>query len=112
MYSQHFDDILNFDKTPVQYLVDKYQLKYQEVRNKLGKFGLEGHAHTIPIKDLSGGQKARVVFVDLSFKECHILFLDEPTNHLDIESIDALIHAINEFEGGVICVTHDARLIQ
>lgn len=44
--------------------------------------------------------------------EAHILFFDEPTNHLDIESIDALIFAINEFEGGVVCVTHDARLIQ
>jgi ATP-binding cassette subfamily F protein 1 len=62
MYSQHFQDLLDFEKSPVQYLVDKYDKKYQEVRNKLGKFGLEGHAHTIPIKDLSGGQKARVVF--------------------------------------------------
>lgn len=53
------------EKTPVQYLVDKYDKKYQEVRNKLGKFGLEGHAHTILMKDLSGGQKARVVFAGM-----------------------------------------------
>lgn len=45
--------------------VDKYDQKYQDVRNKLGRFGLEGHAHTIPIKDLSGGQKARVVFAGM-----------------------------------------------
>lgn len=62
MYHQHFADLLDFEKTPVQYLVDKYDKKYQEVRNKLGKFGLEGHAHTIPVGQLSGGQKARVVF--------------------------------------------------
>lgn len=52
-----------------------------------------------------------IVYSELSFMEAHVLFFDEPTNHLDIESIDALIHAINEFEGGVVCVTHDARLI-
>ena len=59
-----------------------------------------GHAHTIKIKALSGGQKARVVFADLSLREPDILILDEPTNNLDLESIDALADAINEFTGG------------
>ncbi|KAJ3625369.1 hypothetical protein Zmor_004286 [Zophobas morio] len=91
---------------------DEYDADYQSVRNKLGNFGLEGYAHEIPIKDLSGGQKARVVFAALYFMRPHVLFLDEPTNHLDIESIEALILAINEFTGGVVCITHDSRLIQ
>eukprot|EP00124_Ichthyophonus_hoferi_P000463 Ihof_evm15s17 gene=Ihof_evmTU15s17 len=111
-YHQHFDDLLPFDMSAVDYLKNKFDKTYQEVRNKLGKFGLEGHAHTVLIRDLSGGQKARVVFCDISFQEPHIMYLDEPTNHLDIESIDALIHAINAFEGGVVCVTHDARLVK
>jgi ATP-binding cassette, subfamily F, member 1 len=64
------------------------------------------------MKDLSGGQKARVALSDLIARAPDLLILDEPTNNLDIESIDALAEAINEFEGGVIIVSHDERLIR
>ena len=77
IYNQHFVDRLPMEEDPVTYLRRLFNEEtYQSVRNLLGKYGLEGHAHTIPIRDLSGGQKARVVFAELSLMAPHLLFLD------------------------------------
>ncbi|XP_041481317.1 ATP-binding cassette sub-family F member 1-like isoform X1 [Lytechinus variegatus] len=110
-YSQHSADQLTMDVSPVEYLQTKYNLQYQDSRKLLGRFGLVSHAHTIKTKDLSGGQKSRVAFADLCQSQPDVIILDEPTNNLDIESIDALAEAINNYTGGVIIVSHDARLI-
>ena len=64
-----------------------------------------------PIRNLSDGQKCRVAFAWVAWQNPHMLMLDEPTNHLDLESIDALADAIKKFNGGMILVSHDFRLI-
>lgn len=61
---------------------------------------------------LSGGQKSRVAFACLSLTNPHILILDEPSNHLDIEGMDALSQALQNFEGGVVMVSHDVTMLQ
>lgn len=65
-----------------------------------------------PIRNLSDGQKCRVCLAWLQPGRTPTCLLDEPTNHLDIETIDALADAINDFEGGLMLVSHDFRLIQ
>eukprot|EP00192_Tetraselmis_astigmatica_P006885 CAMPEP_0117674336 /NCGR_PEP_ID=MMETSP0804-20121206/14980_1 /TAXON_ID=1074897 /ORGANISM="Tetraselmis astigmatica, Strain CCMP880" /LENGTH=731 /DNA_ID=CAMNT_0005483191 /DNA_START=42 /DNA_END=2237 /DNA_ORIENTATION=+ len=113
-YSQHFVDQLAYDVSPVQYLMEKFPeagLKPEQMRAELGKFGLAGQHHLTPICKLSGGQKARVVFTAIKLSEPHILLLDEPTNNLDMQSIDALSEAIEDFEGGVVVISHDGQLL-
>ena len=99
-FDQHSAEHLDLNKSPVEYLQEKANLSYQVARQRLGQFGLAGHAHTIKIGDLSGGQKSRVALAELALMAPDVLILDEPTNNLDIESIDALAEAITEFEGG------------
>lgn len=113
-YNQHSADQLDEDKSAVDYLRNKFPELPQDLthwRQSVGRFGLTGNSQLCPISQLSDGQKARIVFCELSLTRPNMLLLDEPTNALDIETIDSLARAIKQFEGGVILVSHDFRLI-
>jgi ATP-binding cassette subfamily F protein 1 len=111
-FDQHAGEQFDLELTAVEHLRRTFNMPEQDTRKSLGSVGLPGRAHLIKMKDLSGGQKARVALSDLIARAPDVLILDEPTNNLDIESIDALAEAINHFEGGVIIVSHDERLIR
>ena len=97
-YDQHSSDQLNLDTDATSYLSEKYGIVEHEARKLLGQFGLESMAHKVNMRNLSGGQKARVSFVDVALAKPHVMILDEPTNNLDLESINALSIAIKEYQ--------------
>ncbi|KAJ8602225.1 hypothetical protein CTAYLR_003663 [Chrysophaeum taylorii] len=111
-FTQHFEDILDYSMTPLDWLMARYpELTREEARKWLGRYGTSGSVQQQVISQLSEGQKAKVVFCNMAKENAHMLLLDEPTNALDMEMIDALAAAINSFRGGVVLVSHDMRLI-
>ncbi len=87
------------------------KLPESRVRAHLGRFGLTGERAGTRIADLSGGEKARLLLAVITRDAPHLLLLDEPTNHLDVDAREALVQALNEYEGAVLLVSHDSHLV-
>ena len=112
-FAQHQTDELNLDATPFQHMQEVMkQALPAKVRAHLGRFGFSQNRADVKVASLSGGEKARLLFALMSRETPHIMILDEPTNHLDIDSREALVAALNAYQGAVILISHDPRLVE
>jgi ATP-binding cassette subfamily F protein 3 len=112
-FAQHQLDELNPDASPYDHIAQLMEDKTEaQKRAKCAAIGFGPQKADTKAAQLSGGEKARLLFALASFHGPHILILDEPTNHLDVDSCEALIHAINEYEGAVIIISHDRHLLE
>lgn len=111
-YYDQEQQVLHPNKTVLQEIWDDYPtVDEREIRTLLGSFLFIGDDVFKTVSSLSGGEKARLQLTKLSFEHSNFLVLDEPTNHLDIDSREVLEHAINEFDGTVLFISHDRYFI-
>ncbi|MFN0193039.1 MAG: ABC-F family ATP-binding cassette domain-containing protein [Aestuariivirga sp.] len=112
-FAQHQLDELAEGRTPYDYVCDFMpDATVAQRRARLGAVGFGASLADSPCSTLSGGEKARLLFFLATFHAPHLLILDEPTNHLDVDSREALIMAINDYEGAVILISHDRHIVE
>jgi len=116
-YNQHSAEQLDPGKTVFGFFKSAYpnspsfKRTDEYWRSWLDRFGLTTKMQNTKIGCLSDGQKSRIVFAMINMRNPNLLLLDEPTNHLDVDAIDGLANAVKKFNGGVVLVSHDFRLI-
>ena len=112
-FSQHQLEQLHVASSPVDHILRaKPALGEPQARTFLGKFGFSGDQPLEPVTNMSGGEKARLVLALIVLEKPQLLLLDEPTNHLDLEMRQALVMALQDFEGAIILIAHDRFLLE
>ena len=112
-FAQHQIDALNPSASAYDHILKLMpDATEAQRRARLAQFGLGLRNAETPAGDLSGGEKARLLFSLIGFHKPHLLVLDEPANHLDIDSRAELIKSLNSYEGAMLIISHDRNLLE
>jgi len=112
-FTQYQVEELASDATPLEHMNRVMKGKTPgAVRAQLGRFGFSGHRATTQVAKLSGGERARLALALITRDAPHMLVLDEPTNHLDVDAREALVQALNDYEGAVLLISHDRHMVE
>jgi ATP-binding cassette subfamily F protein 3 len=112
-FTQYQVEELDTDDTPLEHMTRMMKGKTPgAVRAQLGRFGFSGDKAITKVGKLSGGERARLALALITRDAPHMLILDEPTNHLDVDAREALVQALNAYDGAVVIVSHDRHMIE
>jgi ATP-binding cassette subfamily F protein 3 len=112
-FTQYQVEELHGDETPLMHMARAMDgHSPAAVRAQLGRFGFSGDKATTLTSKLSGGERARLALALITREAPHLLILDEPTNHLDVDAREALVQALNEYDGAVILISHDRHMVE
>ena len=112
-FTQYQVEELHGDDTPLQHMNRAMEGHTPgAVRAQLGRFGFSGDKATTRTSKLSGGERARLALALITRDAPHLLILDEPTNHLDVDAREALVQALNDYDGAVILISHDRHMVE
>jgi ATP-binding cassette subfamily F protein 3 len=112
-FTQYQVEELASDDTPLEHMTRAMNgATPGAVRAQLGRFGFSGNRATTRVGQLSGGERARLALALITRDAPHLLILDEPTNHLDVDAREALVQALNAFDGAVILISHDRHMVE
>jgi len=115
-FTQYQVEELSAGDTPLEHMTramsGKTPAAPAAVRAQLGRFGFSGDKATTLVGKLSGGERARLALALITRDAPHLLILDEPTNHLDVDAREALVQALNGYDGAVILISHDRHMVE